>query len=442
MLRILVRLAPERRRCGTLAVFDDAGTPVYAPFAVAGLASTQAAQAHGNPSRNPLLPYGDTPKGTYRASPLLPGEFPASPELGNVGAILLEPVGGDAALAEANGRFRLLIHGGASGSGGGLRASAGSLRVSDEALAILLALLVNDRPALCGVFEHEDECGEAVEDYDCKLSDPPALVPVRQDGVSRRSLLMRSGLGLAAFVASGVFFTSTVGKGYAQTAYGEEPGQTGNDANRDLGALVDESAGSGSAEQSSMALTHEEIAQLKKDVGDDAKTFGEDQLVKKTSHFLESMAADPEFGENAFTPLAQLGEGAEAEMRISKLAVAGSAVEGVGIALTMYDEAKKGYELGTAINNLIDGKIGVEQFVNEAGTLPAKILVGAIPIRGGTGVPFGDTLVDSAVDAAKRSTAAKLFNDALGKSIDFGFDLYDRWKGYNIGKPGKPAGNP
>ena len=441
MLRILVRLARDRRRCGSLAVFDDEGESVFAPFAVAGLASAGTAAAHGNPSRNPLLPYGDTPKGTYRARPLLPGNFVASPDLGSGGAILLEPVAGDAALAEANGRFRLFIHGGAPGSGGALRATAGSIRVSDEALAVLLALLANDVPALCGVFEHEDEGepADGVEDDDCALPDPPELAAARADGMSRRSMLVRSGVGLATFVASGVFFTSTAGKGYAQGAYGEELSQTTNDANRDLGNVVEQSAAGGAAVSS--ALSEEEVAQLKKDAVDDSKSFGQDQLVKKTAHFLESMDTTPLFGDNAFTPLAQMGEGAEAEFRMSKLAVASSAVEGVGIALTAYDEFKKGRELGTAINNLIDGKIGVEQFVNEAGTLPAKILVGAIPIRGGTGVPFGDTLVDGAVDAAKRSTAAKLFNDALGKSIDFGFDLYDKWKGYNIAKPGKPPGN-
>lgn len=437
MLRILVRLTPERRRCGTLAVFDDAGELVFAPFAVAGLASTQAAKSGGNPARNPLLPYGDTPKGTYRARPLQPGEFAASSDLGSGGAILLEPIAGDAALAEANGRFRLFIHGGRPGSAGALRATAGSLRVSDEALAILLALLANDAPALCGVFEQdeEDTTAQVVEDHDSKLPDPPMLAAARAEGVSRRSVLVRSGLGAAAFVASSVFFTSTVGKGYAQTAYGEDLSQTTSDANRDLGNIVEQSAASGGEQQSSAALTEEEVAQLKKDVGDDAKSYGADQLVKKTAHYLDSLAP-PAFGDNAFTPLAQLGEGAEAEFRMSKLAVASTAVEGVGIALTAYDEFKKGRELGTAINNLIDGKIGVEQFVNEAGTLPAKILIGAIPIRGGTGVPFGDTLVDATVDAAKRSTAAKLFNDALGKSIDFGFDLYDHWKGYNIVKPG------
>jgi hypothetical protein len=79
-----------------------------------------------------LLPYGDTPLGEYRIAQLsASGDeagYPTS-KYGDKGVAILEPIAGEAALAEANGRFRLLIQGGCRNR---LTPASGSLRLLDE----------------------------------------------------------------------------------------------------------------------------------------------------------------------------------------------------------------------------------------------------------------------------------------------------------------------
>jgi len=77
-------------------------------------------------------------------------------EFGRFGVIMIEGAGGDAAHAEANGRFHLLIGGGALSPNGRLRATAGGLRLSDDHTAVLIAMLKRDPCAVCDVIEDED----------------------------------------------------------------------------------------------------------------------------------------------------------------------------------------------------------------------------------------------------------------------------------------------
>jgi hypothetical protein len=152
MDQIRIAFGPDRGRCGLLTLLDDQDHVVCGPFPVAGRSGDRLAAQHGNPARNPLLRYGDTPEGTYRVTGFVGTGTETSydpDDRGPHGVIVIEAVAGDAALAEANGRYRLLIEGGAAGVGGTLRSTAGSLRLYDHDQATLLAALDGATGIIC-----------------------------------------------------------------------------------------------------------------------------------------------------------------------------------------------------------------------------------------------------------------------------------------------------
>jgi hypothetical protein len=62
---IVVQLPADRTQKGTLSlVAADGATLLAGPFQTYGKADGQTAAANGNPTRNTLLPFGDTPLGT------------------------------------------------------------------------------------------------------------------------------------------------------------------------------------------------------------------------------------------------------------------------------------------------------------------------------------------------------------------------------------------
>lgn len=115
-MKIEVRLPSDRTKTGTLKLIDDTtGLTLFGPVSVLGRAARSDATAHGNPTGDPLKPYGDTPLGTYSVMSILTnGGNPSRPtaQYGQSGSIRLDPTGGDAAKAKANGRTGLLIHAG------------------------------------------------------------------------------------------------------------------------------------------------------------------------------------------------------------------------------------------------------------------------------------------------------------------------------------------
>lgn len=132
---------------------------LFGPIPVLGRADSADAARHGNPDRNPLKPYGDTPTGTFACTVVGAGDSLRS--YGPHGRILLRAVGGAALLAAGDGlaittddghRAGLMIHGGAPGNGGGLRPTHGCLRLSNENMAALLAVL--KEPVQCIVSEN------------------------------------------------------------------------------------------------------------------------------------------------------------------------------------------------------------------------------------------------------------------------------------------------
>jgi hypothetical protein len=137
--RLVIRLPKNRDRYGSLSLHDSAGGVVEGPFPAIGRASSVRAVRAGNPDRLPTKPFGDTPLGLYRLRRLEPA--PASPKSlashGPHGRLILAPVSGDAALAEAAGRFEFAIQGGRLGPGGALRSTDGAIRVYDTTIWIL-----------------------------------------------------------------------------------------------------------------------------------------------------------------------------------------------------------------------------------------------------------------------------------------------------------------
>lgn len=142
MPTIVVSLQADRTKLGTLQLLADDGSLIAGPFSAYGKADGQTANLQGNASRNTLLPFGDTPAGTY-AVPGLEATGGAtnrsSHSYGPNGAIRLNPTGGDAdTAATLGGRQYLLIHGGDLNGSGQLRPTNGCIRLSNVDMVSLL----------------------------------------------------------------------------------------------------------------------------------------------------------------------------------------------------------------------------------------------------------------------------------------------------------------
>src|SRR5580658_6344051 len=112
MIKILVQLPANRDYAGTLEIQTAAGKRIAGPFHVCGRANDESAQKNRNPGRDPLLPFGDLPFGEYQiVKTMATGDGTPYPvdEFGSAGIVLMRPKSGDAALADANGRFGFFI---------------------------------------------------------------------------------------------------------------------------------------------------------------------------------------------------------------------------------------------------------------------------------------------------------------------------------------------
>lgn len=142
MPNIAVQLPADRTQTGTLSlVADDRTTVLAGPFQTYGKADGQTAAANGNSTRNTLLPFGDTPLGTYAVPGMEvtgDGTGRSTHSYGPNGAIRLNPTDGDAATAAIAGRQYLLIHGGDLNAAGALRPTNGCLRLSNADMKSLI----------------------------------------------------------------------------------------------------------------------------------------------------------------------------------------------------------------------------------------------------------------------------------------------------------------
>lgn len=105
--RIVIKLPADRTQEGILVLYRDDLT--VSVMRCLGKADNQRAAEAGNPHRDPILPYGDTPLGAYAPASL---EIlnPPHPRMGSY-VIPLTGIGGDAKAAMA-ARAGLAIHAG------------------------------------------------------------------------------------------------------------------------------------------------------------------------------------------------------------------------------------------------------------------------------------------------------------------------------------------
>src|SRR3990167_9006497 len=147
------RLPADRTRAGTLWMEED-GTVVWGPVPCLAQADNAGATAHKNPSRDPLRPYGDHPLGRYRITAWVPtGTDPKEVrEYCPHGKLVLDPIAGPALEAKQNGRYALLLHGGAVGGPyeHGFRPTFGCLRMRD---LDMVTLVLNYRTLKCEEYE-------------------------------------------------------------------------------------------------------------------------------------------------------------------------------------------------------------------------------------------------------------------------------------------------
>jgi len=254
MPSIHIVLPTNRSLCGNLTLLADDGSVICGPFAVAGRSSDALAAAHGNASRRSTLPYGDTPTGEYRVSKVAffdPGEAEASGRRGEPGELLIDPTAGDAAIAEANGRYCFRVRGGRPGPDGSFLSTAGALRMDDDDLAKLLDALARSPGTTVECVEDDSvTCRRRViDDPSCREIDPPlfggAMELGEQKGfpIGRRGLL-QGGAAITGSAWSGAvtFFSLQAAPAFAQTAYpppepqpetDQPPSDTGEDTKPD-----------------------------------------------------------------------------------------------------------------------------------------------------------------------------------------------------------------
>jgi lipoprotein-anchoring transpeptidase ErfK/SrfK len=97
-----------------------------------------------HPSLSPFTYAGNTPTGDYISPGVVDTSGWNQASYGPWGGIRLTAVAGDALLAQdVFGRKGLLIHGGAPGRFDGYRSTLGCLRVSDNDMRTLVALISN-----------------------------------------------------------------------------------------------------------------------------------------------------------------------------------------------------------------------------------------------------------------------------------------------------------
>jgi hypothetical protein len=227
MFSMTINLPTSRSRCGSLTLAREDGQVLLDSRPAAGLASSALAAKNGNEARDPVLPYGHAPTGTFRlAGVYASGEGTRLPAryYGPHGIIALKSVTGQALLASGAGRGDLLIHGGPAGPNDSLRSTAGSVRLSNADMLSLISLIGSAKDLSCLCYIDDEAAGANVyDDFGCRLPDtidPSILVsphevrPRAPQPVSRRNLIRAAG---AAFVVPISFVAATTEIAVAQS---------------------------------------------------------------------------------------------------------------------------------------------------------------------------------------------------------------------------------
>lgn len=443
-MRLCIDLPRDRNRTGVLRAIDGKGKTVFGPVPVAGRASDLLAAAHRNPGRDPLFRFGDTPLGQYRLLRVLDRgsrAFLRSNDLGSA-ALALAATSGPAAIAEANGRYHVLVCGGPLSADGRLRSTAGAMRLRDEDAIALGRLLARAGRVTCSVSVGAASGSGLVSiDDRCPMSDPVTLpaepAPAHAPHALAQGMVFGVAVSFAAAAVPAAAATATSSRPSAQVpadpAILEVPPALVPKFQTDFGPGPVKLAYNGAVGQSfsdvevSSAVTGtQEVSP--QDYGSqmqeiwskaDVKEEVAGQTVDTMKDLAEEMAAKG--AEEAFKPEVTAMEAADIEFKVASANIAASALEGVSTALAVKTSWEKGTMVGHAVNDLIDGKMGVSEFAQKVGPVPAELLLSSGAL--GFSVPYADQVVE---------TGIATINYGLDKAMDAGFSLYDKWKGYNV----------
>lgn len=140
---ILFALLKDRLQPGKASIVDVNGNVALGPWPCLGCCDSVAAAQHGNPTSDPLKPWGNTPTGDYGIATLL-AHGGAEQNLHSYGpfqTLSLIGVAGDALTATGSSkpvRTGIEAHAGDPSPSGGLRVTHGCLRSSnlDQSLMI------------------------------------------------------------------------------------------------------------------------------------------------------------------------------------------------------------------------------------------------------------------------------------------------------------------
>ena len=161
--------------------------------------------------------------------------YPAN-EFGRDGALVLQGTSGDAALAEANGRFQVLIQAGPLSADKRLRATNGNLRLAAVHLRSIIKAVGGKQAVSCDVIAESTAADVHVVhvDPDYDEGDPPlrpeTIRTRHQAPFSRREFLRTATAAVAGVAVGGVTFLVSQQKSEAEgyiSAYGEGESRIG-----------------------------------------------------------------------------------------------------------------------------------------------------------------------------------------------------------------------
>jgi hypothetical protein len=148
MLTLVVRV-PDGHNRTAMATLRDGPRTVLKDFAVA-VPLAGLGQQHGNPTGDPLRPFGPVPRGDYSLVALAPTPADGVAEYG-AHLLAFEPQSGPALDAESFGRLVLLAYAGPSGRELRLRRTQGGLRLTVAMVNAIVSKLTPDTELLLRV---------------------------------------------------------------------------------------------------------------------------------------------------------------------------------------------------------------------------------------------------------------------------------------------------
>lgn len=137
-MNLIATFPADRHQLGTLKAMANGS--LLASWSAYGKADDAEAARFGNPSRNPLQRFGDTPVGMWKVT--LGKVNPPVETYGPNPVLMLWPLSGQALASHGPDRRRagIWVHGGDLNAAGGLRPTYGCVRVANETMAAILAL--------------------------------------------------------------------------------------------------------------------------------------------------------------------------------------------------------------------------------------------------------------------------------------------------------------